>query len=70
MQTPQKSTLLLDKPSFVILVLLVVVDLACRGICVGETWMEGRTVWHCEILEGMSERVGLGEGLDGKIMWW
>ena len=27
--------------------------------------MEGRTVGHCEILEGMSETVGMGEGMDG-----
>ena len=26
---------------------------------------ELRTVVHCEILEGMSKRVGMGEGLDG-----
>ena len=31
----------------------------------GKTETEGRTFGHCEILEGMSERVGRGEGLDG-----
>ena len=32
--------------------------------------MEERTVGHCEILEGMSERVGTGTGLKGLIRWW
>ena len=36
----------------------------------GETGTEGRTVGHCEKLEGMSERVGRDEGLDGYIRWW
>ena len=27
--------------------------------------MESRTVGHCEILEGMSDAVGMGEGMDG-----
>ena len=31
----------------------------------GETGTEGRTVGHCEILEGIGERVGRCEGLDG-----
>ena len=29
--------------------------------------MDGRTVGNCEILEGMSERVG---SVDGQIRWW
>ena len=32
-----------------------------------ETGTEGRTDGHCKILEGMSERLGRGEGLDGQI---
>ena len=31
----------------------------------GETGTEGRTVGHCEMLEGMGIWVGGGEGLDG-----
>ena len=31
----------------------------------GETGTEGRTVGHCEILEGMGERVGMDEGMIG-----
>ena len=34
-------------------------------IGVGESGKEGRTVGHCEVLEGMRERVGRGEGHDG-----
>ena len=26
----------------------------------GETGTEGKIIWHCEILEGMSERMGKG----------
>ena len=41
-----------------------------RRIGDGETATEGRTDGHCERLEGMSERVGRVEGLDGHIRWW
>ena len=34
-------------------------------IGVGETGTEEKTVGHCEILEGMSERVGMGKRLNG-----
>ena len=36
-------------------------------IWVSETGTEGWTVGHCEILEGMGEMVGLGEGQDGRL---
>ena len=32
--------------------------------------MEGKTVGHCEILEGVDKRVGRGERLDGCNRWW
>ena len=39
-------------------------------IWLGDMGMEGRIVGHCEILEGMCERVGSGESLGGLIKWW
>ena len=39
---------------------VVVVEKARGGFGVKETGTEGRTVRHCEILEGISERVGRG----------
>ena len=50
-----------------LILLLLSRQAGCGGIGVGETGTEGRTVGHCEILEGMSERVGRNEGLDGQI---
>ena len=32
---------------------------------VEETGAEGRTVWHCEVFDGMVEWLGRVEGLDG-----
>ena len=44
----------------------VVVEQAHWGrFGVGETGAEGSTVVNCDVLEGMSDSVGMGEGLDG-----
>ena len=53
--------------------LLLLLLLLCRlagdlgRIVVGETGTDGRTVGHCEILDGMSEWVGRVRGWMGRL---
>ena len=34
---------------------VVVIEQACGGVGVEERGTEGRTVWHCKLLDGMGE---------------